>query len=220
MTGAAEPLMSIVICTRNRAQYLAWALESLMRQTLDPKWFEIIVVDNASTDETAGVVRAAAPEGRIRYVMEPVLGLSSARNRGWREARGRWVGYLDDDAKPVETWLEVARRIIAERSPEIFGGPFLPFYDLPKPDWFKDEYGSRVLAGAARELDVYETLSGSNFFILRGLLEKHGGFKSEFGMTGNKIAYGEESELQIRIRQADPSVRSFYDPGLDRKSVV
>lgn len=212
MSETTEPLISVVICTRNRSQYLAWALESLMQQTLDPKWFEILVVDNNSDDNTAEVVRNAAPEGRIRYVIEPVLGLSVARNRGWREARGKYIGWLDDDAKPVKTWLEVAHRIITGPGYEIFGGPFIPFYDLPKPVWYKDEYGSRILSDTARELDVFETLSGNNFFMRRDLLVKHGGFKSEFGMTGNKIAYGEESELQIRIRHADPSVRSYYDP--------
>ncbi len=208
------PLMSVVICTRNRAEHLAWALQCLMEQTLDPKHFEILVVDNNSDDDTAEVVRKAAPAGRIRYVMEPVLGLSVARNRGWREARGQYIGWLDDDAKPVRTWCEIAFRIITGPGYEIFGGPFVPFYDQPKPYWYKDEYGSRVLSDTARRLDLYETVSGNNFFMRRDLFLKHGGFKSEFGMTGNKIAYGEESEIQIRIRHADPSVRSFYDPEL------
>lgn len=209
----SKPLFSIVVCTRNRSGLLKGSIESLLAQTLDPALFEIIVVDNQSTDDTANTARQTGGD-RIRYFLEPELGLSPARNRGWREARGRWVGYLDDDAKAAPDWLAVAQSIALSRGPQIFGGPFLPFYQSPKPDWFKDAYGSREISPAPRDLAGIETLSGSNIFILREMLESSGGFSSQFGMSGGRVAYGEETELQLRLKRERPAIKIFYDPAL------
>lgn len=209
----SELLFSVVVCTRNRSGLLKGSIESLFAQTLDPALFEIIVIDNQSTDDTAEIVRRTGGD-RVRYFVEPQLGLSPARNRGWREARGRWVGYLDDDAKAAPDWLVVAQSIATGRAPELFGGPFLPFYDSPRPAWFKDAYGSREIAPEARDLTGIETLSGSNIFVLRELFASSGGFSSEFGMTGGRVAYGEETDLQLRLKRERPGIKIFYDPAL------
>ena len=99
---ADSPLISAVICTYNRADLLAGAIESLLEQTLNPAHREIIVVDNASTDGTRAVVEQFAPDG-VRYVLETRQGLGYARNRGWQEARGEFVAYIDDDARAPGT---------------------------------------------------------------------------------------------------------------------
>ena len=88
--------ISAVICTHNRASFLRSALRSLMAQTLDPSAYEILIVDNASTDDTRSVVdgeRHAQP--LVRYVHEGTVGVSRARNAGWRNARAALVAYLD-----------------------------------------------------------------------------------------------------------------------------
>lgn len=76
----AELSISAIICTHNRDQYLAAAIDSLLAQTLHD--IEVIVVDNASTDTTAEVVQMRLSDPRLRYVYEPTLGLSIARNTG------------------------------------------------------------------------------------------------------------------------------------------
>ncbi|MFQ3635030.1 MAG: glycosyltransferase family A protein, partial [Cyanobacteriota bacterium] len=80
-----SPRISAIICTHNRAGYLAGAIASLLRQDLtDP--YEVLVVDNASTDATRAVVEPFLQDSRLRYVLEPTLGLSVARNAGAAQA--------------------------------------------------------------------------------------------------------------------------------------
>jgi glycosyltransferase involved in cell wall biosynthesis len=207
-------LISVVVCTFNRAQLLKGALESLCRQTLDRSLHEIIVVDNNSSDNTYEVVLGFDHFGSVRYCSEPRQGLSHARNRGWHEARGEYVGYLDDDCKAPTDWLSVARDVVARLSPAVFGGPYSPFYSAPTPAWFKDCYGSSHKGEEARPLAQNEYLSGGNVFFRRSLLEELNGFDPRFGMRGDSLGYGEETVMQRRIRASRPYEVIYYAPTL------
>ena len=82
--------ISVVICTYNRSTILKNALETILNQTIDPSFYEVIVVDNNSTDQTKRQVRNfSSLQANIRYVLEKQVGLSHARNRGWRESQGK-----------------------------------------------------------------------------------------------------------------------------------
>lgn len=208
-------LISVVVCTHNRATLLADALQTLCEQSLDSSEYEVIVVDNDSTDHTRSVVEKFRYKcSNIRYCLETKIGLSHARNRGWLEAQGEYVAYTDDDCKLPPQWLMLAKEIIAQKSPAVFGGPYFPFYDAPKPHWFKDSYRSRSFGDEACFLSHHEDLIGNNLFIKRILLEKFGGFAADLGMNGKQIAYGEETDLQIRMRKAMPELEIFYNPQL------
>jgi len=206
------PLISVVVCTLNRAAILRVALTSLAAQTLDPAKFEVIVVDNGSTDETPDVV-AACP-ANFRYVRELNPGLSNARNRGWQEAKGEFVAYTDDDCRLPPGWLEAARATIEELSPGIFGGPYFAFYNTPKPAWFKDAYESHDQGGERRPLGPHEYLDGGNLFLRRALLAELGGFDPQLGMVGGRKAYGEETALQRHLRAKHPEELIWYVPSL------
>ena len=107
--NAPLPVVSVIIPTYNRAHLLPRALESVLAQT-DPD-FEILVVDDASTDATHGVT-TAYDDARIRYFRQPEnRGVAAARNRGLREARGEFVAFLDSDDEwfPDKLALQVAR---------------------------------------------------------------------------------------------------------------
>lgn len=99
--------ISVIVTTYNRAGLLHDALASLAAQELRGEVpYEIVVVDNASTDETAEVVRRfAAGGGAVRYLFEPVPGVAAARNRGVREASGDWLAFFDDDQRADPRWL-------------------------------------------------------------------------------------------------------------------
>lgn len=212
-----SPAISVVVCTYNRAGLLSELLRTLVIQTLSPDQYEIIIVDNNSTDATKDLCYSTIAENsglHIRYVSEINQGLSHARNRGWNEAQGLYVGYLDDDCKVPPGWLQIAQSIIADQAPEVFGGPFYAYYNSPKPYWFKDEYGSHVQGSEPKLLPPGEFLDGGNFFINRNLLSKLGGFNTCLGMAGNKIGYGEETELQIRTRNQYPDSVIMYYPQL------
>lgn len=133
-------LISAVICTYNRCSILGNAIESLCNQTLCSSQYEIIVVDNNSTDATREVVESFLNFYNIRYLFESRQGLSYARNSGWENAQGKYIAYFDDDCQVPTNWMTEAKKIIENLEPYVFGGPTYPFYDLSKPQWFKDSY--------------------------------------------------------------------------------
>jgi glycosyltransferase involved in cell wall biosynthesis len=207
-------LISVCIYTFNRSRLLAAALETVCNQTLPNDRFEVIVVDNSSTDNTREVVdRYEKRMPNLRYCFEERLGISYARNRGWREACGEYIGYLDDDGLSPPDWLTIACEIIQLHAPDLFGGPFFPSYDEPKPGWFKDIYGTFSLGDEARVLSSPDDfLSGGNLFIRRRLLETLGGFDPGLGMRGNQIGYGEETAFIRRVRRETQAPQIYYDP--------
>jgi glycosyltransferase involved in cell wall biosynthesis len=207
--------LSVVVCTYNRVQLLTDALDSICNQTLDKSHYEIIVVDNNSADGTRELVGEFCRRfSHVRYCFESQQGLSYARNRGWREAKGDYVAYTDDDCKLPEQWLEVAKEIIEQVSPDVFGGPYYAFHTTPKPRWFKDSYGSHELDKKARTLQEDEYLDGANIFLRRSLLESLGGFDTSLGMSGTSVGYGEETALLQLLRTMEPAQLVYFDPRL------
>jgi glucosyl-dolichyl phosphate glucuronosyltransferase len=193
-------LISVVVCTHNRAKILRQALESLALQSLDRQKYEIVVVDNRSSDRTQMVIREfeiKEPSCRLTLMYEPTLGLSHARNAGWGGAKGAFVAFMDDDAKADAHWLEWALESFRDikPSPVAVGGPIFPYYISQKPSWFKDEYELRSWGKSPRWLSAGETFSGSNMIIRRDILEALGGFDVRVGMKGKRISVGEETAL-------------------------
>jgi glycosyltransferase involved in cell wall biosynthesis len=208
-------LISVVVCTFNRSDLLANLLEGLCLQAVEKPEYEIIVVDNNSRDDTRDVVRGfckAYPN--VRYCFEGRQGLSRARNRGWRKARGEYVAYIDDDCKAPEQWLAVARAVILEKSPGVLGGPYYAFYNSPKPAWWRDRYRSCEHGERPRALRENEYLSGNNIFFRREILQTLGGFDTRLGMSGGSLAYGEETALLRCVRNRMPDELIYYDPAL------
>jgi glycosyltransferase involved in cell wall biosynthesis len=214
-------LISVAVCTRNRGNMLRGLLEDLASQDIDPSDYEILIVDNNSSDETQSIARAFHPENvNARYFHEPFIGLSNARNRGWKEARGNYVAYVDDDCRIPGEWLKNAKDIIERHSPHVFGGPYHAYFNSRRPKWFR--YGDHWPWDEERFLEIPEFggLTGGNIFILRTLLETLGGFDPNLGMKGNNLAYGEETELLKRISALKPTPLLYYDPKLTVKHLV
>jgi glycosyltransferase involved in cell wall biosynthesis len=207
-------LVSVVVCTYNRADLLKGCLGSLARQSVDKAGYEVIVVDNNSTDNTEEVIRSFIElYPNFRYVKEPKQGLSHARNRGWKEARGEYVAYIDDDGRAAPTWVD---NIIGftSRRPDIvvFGGPFKGFTLMKLPQWYKESYGEFTLGEEERPLRRNEWINGTNMVYKRSLLMELGGFNTEIGMSGKRVSYGEETNLLFKIRERDFPV--FYVPSI------
>jgi glycosyltransferase involved in cell wall biosynthesis len=123
----ARPLISTVIPVCNGERFLTEAVESAFRQTPAP--FELIVVDDGSTDGTAGVCRSLGE--RVRYVSQENAGPSTARNRGLEMARGDFIAFLDaDDLWPAEKFEIQLARFRSEPSLDVVFGYSRPFADL------------------------------------------------------------------------------------------
>jgi len=207
--------ISVIICTYNRAGMLARVLESLDHQTLDRARYEVIVIDNNSTDQTSQLVEAHRGRALHRYCVETRQGLAYARNRGVREADGHYVGFIDDDGEAKADWLERALDCLTSPSlPLAVGGPVLPLYDAPKPEWFKDEYETRWKGDQPRCLIPGESLSGSNMFFRRDIVQRCGGFDVRVGVCGDVLSVGEETGLFARIWLEYPGALIYYSPGI------
>lgn len=205
--------LSIVICTFNRASLLELALNSIAKQTTAP--YEVLVIDNKSTDNTKEIVSVFQNTiPYLKYYYEKNIGLSQARNRGVRESSGDYLAFLDDDCILPNKWVDLAYQIFENEDHDVFGGPVFPFYEERKPTWFLDTYLTFEFGSTPRKLFANETLIGCNFIIRKSVIEKIGEFRVDLGMTGSKVLYSEETELQLRYLNSQLSKGIFYDPDL------
>ncbi|MGH8639481.1 MAG: glycosyltransferase family A protein, partial [Burkholderiales bacterium] len=125
--SAAAPLVSVVLCTFNRSQLLGGAVEALLRQDPETPAYEVIVVDNNSTDATRDVIEGFLPGGRVRYQFESRQGLSVARNRGIEIARGDIIAFTDDDVRVRPAWVRSIVQAFAEHQDvDMIGGKVQP----------------------------------------------------------------------------------------------
>jgi glucosyl-dolichyl phosphate glucuronosyltransferase len=153
-----NPEISIIICTYNREKFLPGALNSLTNQTLDSSKFEILIVNNNSTDSTETISSnfiAANPKLNIKYFVEAQKGLSAARNRGIKQSTGALVAFIDDDAEVTNDYLETAIGFF-QTHPDIdaIGGKILPVYETgEEPKWL-----SKYLWGLVTKADYGETI--------------------------------------------------------------
>lgn len=211
--------ITVAICTYNRADLLAGALDSLCSQAVPARIFEILVVDNGSTDNTAVCVQdfqERFPGHNIRMIYEGRQGLGLARTMAMKQAGGRYIAYLDDDARAEPDWLAQALFILQGRSEEIvcLGGPIYPFYTSPKPVWFKDAYESRSWGECERPLKLGESFSGSNMIWHKVHLERIGGFTGKLGVKGDVLSVGEETDAFNKINKQLDQPLFYYSPAL------
>lgn len=211
-----SPLVSVVIPTFNRAALLRRAIVSLLHQRMDPAHYEIIVVDNKSTDSTADMVEELSlRHATIRYTYEPRLGVSHARNTGLALARGSIVAFVDDDGVPCPTWLELIKSAFdsVRPSPDAVGGPSYPLYVGRRPDWYRDSYETRSWGATAHFLEPSSCFCGVNMAFRSDLLADEGGFDASLGMTGTTMAFAEENDLFERLRShLRGGFLAYYEP--------
>jgi glycosyltransferase involved in cell wall biosynthesis len=210
--------ISPIICTRNRSAYLPEAIRSLAGQDIAPTDYEIIVVDNASTDATGTIVKALTAEIRnLRYVYEETPGLSIARNRGLKEAFAPIVAFLDDDALAVKGWLSaILEAFRTEPRPACVGGPVAPWWEISKPGWFPASLLGCHNRNYGEQSRWYnypaEQPIGCNMAFVKQRVEDVGGFNVLLDK------YNDETELIERVVRAGG--RIFYEPKAEVQHLV
>jgi len=190
--------ISAVICTHDRQDYLARAISSLLDQDFPD--YEVILVNNASTDGTEKIAQDYSTHPRFRYIYEPVLGLSTARNTGAEAAQGEIVAYLDDDAVASSGWLKALETAFEkDEGLAIAGGKvtlILPT-NKPLPWWISPALSGNLGAydlGDA-EIDIHKpglTPRGLNYAIRRKFWQTMGGFAVNLGRKGKNLLSNEE----------------------------
>ncbi len=163
---------SVIICSRNRAESLRRTLGSIAAAEHPREAWDVVVVDNGSSDDTPGVVASFAHSLPIQYVSEPEAGLSRARNRGVSVARGDYMVWTDDDVIVDRSWLVAYLDAFCARPGDaLFAGQIRPVLEQPVTAWFAA--GERHLADlmAVRAFSTVTPLSidllpyGANFAV-------------------------------------------------------
>ncbi|MGO4549196.1 glycosyltransferase [Paenibacillus sp. 2TAB23] len=208
--------VTVAICTHNRAKDTGEAIESVLVQNYEPEQIEIVVIDNRSTDNTAEVVGSLARlhGSRVRYVLENKLGLSVARNRAIKEAKGEYILFLDDDALASPGWVRHIVEVF-ESSPDIgcVGGRIDPIWEVAEPDWIPEEHRSvfTILdyADKVKEMPAPAIPYGANVAFRTSVFRHFKPFREDLGRVGTNLLSSEESELIARIRER---YTVFYTP--------
>jgi glycosyltransferase involved in cell wall biosynthesis len=224
-----QPLgASVAICTWNRCDLLRQTLAHFLDLAIPPGLgWELLVIDNHSQDATPAVVRSFAGRLPIRDVYEPVPGLSAARNRALREARGEWVLFTDDDVLVDVEWLAACIET-AGRYPSaaVIGGPVEPWFPMA-PDaelarafpalgggFCGIDHGD-IEGPLASDRDLYGANMAFRAAAVAGLQ-----FNPSFGPTAGHAINGDDVEFIARVRRRGGlvvwsprmRVRHYVDP--------
>ena len=208
--------VSVVVCTYNRCDLLGQCLEGLLQQNYPDDLYEILVIDNNSTDETPEVVGRIQSMGdkEIRYIKETQVGLSHARNRGILESQGEIIAFIDDDAIADKGWLVgLADVYSVDKTAACVGGKIDLLWPFERPAWFPRELESYLTAldyGPDVKKLEDANLYGCNFSIRRDVFDAVGLFRTDLGRVSKKLLSGEETELLDRIRNTGGSI--VYTP--------
>ncbi|MFC1676095.1 glycosyltransferase [Planctomycetota bacterium] len=208
--------MTISIQTYNRAKMLAETLESLRGLYCpDEIDYEILVVDNNSSDNTSEVIDRyfKLMSKRLRSVCEHRRGLSYARNCALKHARSEIVGFIDDDVKVDSHWLEAVSNAFVENHASAVGGRSYLVYPSGRPVWLprgREYLLSGLDYGDQRLVNTDKDLFGLNLSIRRETALKLGGFDTNLGRTGRSLICGEEKDLLDRLRATGGIV--VYEP--------
>jgi glycosyltransferase involved in cell wall biosynthesis len=220
---------TILICTYNRASYLARTLDSLAAMPVDPGFsWDVLVVDNNSSDETRRIVesRIARFPVRLKYLFEGRQGKSNALNTGMSAAQATVIVFTDDDVEVGPQWIGAAVRPLLERRDIGYtGGPVRPMWSGPRPAWL-DESGNLGGTIAVKDHgpmpfvfeDELKTPLGVNMAVRRSLIERIGGFRPDLGRNGKALLGQEQAEFFYRSREA--GARGLYVPEMVLDHVV
>ena len=218
--GCASVDITVILCTYNRREDLAGALQSIaLSQVAKAVTWEVLVVDNNSTDQTRNLVEGFCrqyPE-HFRYLFEPKPGKSYALNAGIANARGEVLAFVDDDVTVEPTWLQnLTAELMNDGKWAGAGGRTLPAQKFTPPSWLSDDvndWGGIVFAyfdqgNEAGELN--RAPYGANMAFRKSVFQKHGGFRIDLGPMPNSQIRNEDTELGRRLLTAGERLR--YEP--------
>ena len=212
-------MTSVIICTYNRVNSLQKTLKSLEATVLPAELpWELIVVDNNSSDATRAVVEGFARTSRfpVRYVFEGTQGLCHARNTGITVARGEVIAFTDDDVTVDPYWLWHLTRTFDQYDCMGVAGRIVPVWTCKKPSWLEMD-GPYRLMSAIVSFDLGEELCeiktppfGANMAFKKTAFEKYGLFRTDLDRSGSSLLSGGDTEFGRRLLQGQE--RLIYAP--------
>ncbi len=219
-----DPAVSVVIPTFNRADLLGETIDRLASlRPRTPSW-ELVVVDNNSTDTTRQVVESRMPSFPVplRYLFERTQGRSSALNTGIDATRAPVLAFIDDDVIVGDEWLDAGVAPLDDDSAiDYTGGPVRPIWEAPRPAWLSGErgdlWGTIAICDYGADAFVFEERRrvplGANMAVRRRLFDRIGGFDPTLGRSNGRHVLGQEvPEFLARARAA--GARGLYVPSM------
>lgn len=208
--------VTVLVATRNRARRLAAMLAHLARQRVDGFTWEIIIVDNGSSDDTEQVLAYAAPRLPLTVMREPVPGKNRALNRALPHASGRLLVFTDDDVEQDTSWLfELVAAARRWPACAIVGGVVLPAFPEGAPEWMtahpfaRHAFARFQLDAEESQLPPEEIPFGGNLAVQARALA-HMRFDERIGPQGRHYASGSEAGLLLRL--VSRGERAVYAP--------
>lgn len=214
-------MISVILCTYNRAGSVATALGSVLASALPSHidW-ELLVVDNNSRDRTREVIQefCLRHSDRVRYIFEAQQGLSNARNAGIRAARGEILAFVDDDVTVEPTWLDNLTGGLRDGQWAGSGGRILPPQGFSPPPWLalRGPWGQGGVLCALFDLgDTATQLKdeppyGTNMAFRKEMFDKYGVFRTDLGHCGDNLIGNEDTEFGRRLMAGGERLR--YEP--------
>ena len=211
--------VTVIVCTYNRCESLLRTLNSLAGQRIpEGLEFEVIVVDNNSTDSTRQTVQQAQDSLSIpmlKYEFEKAQGLSYARNHGISCASGEIIAFTDDDVSVAEDWIYEIVKGMKEHDCEACGGYIGPVWEKKPPEWLTETFHGflavRTAGGAPRQVFENEDLPfGANMAFRKEVFERVGSFNTGLGRKGSVLSGCEETDLLERIIKSGGAI--YYLP--------
>ena len=215
--------LSVIIPTRNRSSLLEKAIKSLILQTYPQENFEIIIVDNGSTDGTRNIVESYKHNlPNLTYIYEPKPGLHVGRHAGLAIAKGEILVYGDDDIEAFPTWLEGIAESFNDPSVVLVGGNNLPRFECSPPEWIenlweKNPWGMTIvmyslldLGNDIKEISPYYVF-GCNYSIRKRVLLEVGGFHPD-SMPENLLKYRGDGESAVSEAILQRGYKTIFNP--------
>jgi glycosyltransferase involved in cell wall biosynthesis len=214
---AANMKITAILCTYNRSQSLTRALDSLAASIVSEaiQW-EVLVVDNNSSDQTERVVESFCGRypGRFRYLFEPQQGKSYALNAGIREARGDILAFVDDDVTVEPVWLQNLTSALHESHWSGSGGRILPVSGFVPPPWLALDGPCNLLGALCAYFDpgdvpgeLKDPPYGANMAFRKEMFEKYGGFRTDLGPSPGSEMRSEDTEFGRRLMAGGERLR-------------
>ena len=215
--------LTVVISTRNRSALLDKALGSLTNQTYPQATFEVIVVDNGSSDTTRNICLSRSKQiENFRYLYDKRPGLYVARHAGWQAAQGEIIIFTDDDVRVSNMWLEGIYEAFQDRRVGLVGGKILPEFESTPPEWLhflwrKTPWGMALPYYSLLDFgDVVQEISplfvwGCNFAIREHILREVGGFHPD-SMPDNLLCFRGDGETSVATSVGNKGYAILYHP--------
>ncbi len=203
---------TIAICTWNGATTLPATLESISKMKREDAFeWEIVIVDNNSTDETQAVCQSYVGRLPIRVVLETKQGHSFSRNCAIDNAKGEFIAWTDDDVIVDENWLSVYDSAVDEfPAASFWGGPIKPYFQHEVPKWVHENwdvcggvFAEREQGEACFEIRESEKLPYGANFVTRRTIQEQFRFDSKFGRVGSGVRGFDEIDVLSRMLAAN-----------------